>query len=58
MPVNTLEAEREGFEPPALFSALVFETRVISLSTIAPYVYIIYYTYYFACLQFFIVCFV
>ena len=29
-------AEREGFEPPAPFSAAVFKTAVIDHSTISP----------------------
>ena len=30
-------AEREGFEPPAPFSAAVFKTAVIDHSTISPF---------------------
>ena len=32
-----LEAEREGFEPPAPLSATVFKTVVIDHSTISPW---------------------
>ena len=35
--VASLLAEREGFEPPAPFSAAVFKTAVIDHSTISPF---------------------